>query len=270
MTKKLVNHFRRMQTAAENLIRPDSYSPQFGEMAGVASYEDQSREERKAFVGDMLYALDGPEQREAQAEAEAVANFIPDALRTCSPGFHGDKVEIGQLISAMRDFASAADRLDRIKKALFYGRDYVENISRPSVTKASPLDNSGRFVSAIMGRSEVPAHQNSFEQLVHGVIGVATESGEMVEALIDAYLLGKPVDFVNLREEGGDNLWYLAIYFDALSNLTGSPCDFETEMRRVIAKLRERFPAKFTEHAANNRDLDAERAVLEGVEKTSD
>lgn len=267
MTKKLLNHIEAMQGAMTSYIAPGPYQ----EFSGSASAAEGDQEAQDAlFIGDMIYMLDGPEQREAQAEAEAVANFIPDAMRTCSPGFHGDKVEIGQLIAAMREFVSAANRLDRIKKALFYGRDYIENPSRPSVTSAAPLDNSSRFVSALMRDHEVPAYQTVFEQLVHGIVGVATESGEMIEALIDAYLLGKPVDFVNLREEGGDNLWYLAIYFDALSNLTGEPCDFETEERRVIAKLRERFPTKFTEHAANNRDLDAERAVLEGVEKTSD
>ena len=35
-------------------------------------------------------------------------------------------------------------------------------------------------------------------------------------------------------------------------------------MDRNIAKLQKRFPVKFTEEAALNRNLEAERAALEG------
>ncbi len=35
-------------------------------------------------------------------------------------------------------------------------------------------------------------------------------------------------------------------------------------MDRNIAKLRKRYPERFTEQAANVRDLEAERSVLEG------
>jgi hypothetical protein len=39
---------------------------------------------------------------------------------------------------------------------------------------------------------------------------------------------------------------------------------YETYLNRVIDKLRARYPDKFTTDHASNRDLDAERAILEG------
>lgn len=40
--------------------------------------------------------------------------------------------------------------------------------------------------------------------------------------------------------------------------------DFEEGLSRNIAKLKARFPEKFTEENANNRNLEVERAILEG------
>jgi ribosomal protein S17E len=39
--------------------------------------------------------------------------------------------------------------------------------------------------------------------------------------------------------------------------------DFETEMKRNIEKLKARYPEKFEENLAENRDLEKEREILE-------
>lgn len=88
-------------------------------------------------------------------------------------------------------------------------------------------------------------------------MGCVTESGELLDALKKSMFYGRELDVTNLKEEAGDILWYLAILFDELDT------DFPTEMTRVINKLKVRFPDKFTEEAANNRDLEAERKTLE-------
>jgi NTP pyrophosphatase (non-canonical NTP hydrolase) len=95
-------------------------------------------------------------------------------------------------------------------------------------------------------------------RVLHAAIGCVTESGEMIDAIKKAMFYGKNLDVVNIKEEAGDILWYLAILFDALDT------NFETEMKRVIQKLQVRFPEKFTEENAEVRDLDKERSVLEG------
>lgn len=63
-----------------------------------------------------------------------------------------------------------------------------------------------------------------------------------------------------VKEELGDILWYMAILMDVFG-LT-----FEDCMEAVIAKLKKRFPEKFDEHQAVNRDLASERQALSGIE----
>ena len=89
--------------------------------------------------------------------------------------------------------------------------------------------------------------------MLHGVIGAATEVGELLEAFA---ILGK-VDDVNLAEELGDVLWYFAVICDE-KGIT-----FNGIQQAVINKLRKRYPEGFTEHDALNRDLDTERDQLE-------
>lgn len=94
-------------------------------------------------------------------------------------------------------------------------------------------------------------------RILHAAIGLCTESGELIDAVKKSTFYGRELDVVNVKEEAGDILWYLAVLFDELGT------DFETEMKRVIAKLEDRFPDKFTEEDAFNRDLETERKTLE-------
>lgn len=101
-------------------------------------------------------------------------------------------------------------------------------------------------------------------RLLHGGIGLVTEAGEFVDMLKKHIFYGKPLDRVNLFEEGGDTSWYLRIIADCLEDLAAGKCSFEEMVDRNIRKLKARFPEKFTENLANNRDLDKERTILEG------
>lgn len=99
---------------------------------------------------------------------------------------------------------------------------------------------------------------NKTMRLLHGALGVCTEAGELLDALKKKVMYGKDIDYVNVKEEVGDILWYLAIILDE----TGS--SFDEVMQVNIAKLKKRYPDKFTSEAAINRDVEAERKVLEG------
>jgi len=94
-------------------------------------------------------------------------------------------------------------------------------------------------------------------RLLHAGIGLATESGEFLDALKKAIFYGKELDRINLQEEIGDLLWYCAIALDELG------ADFDSTMSINIQKLKARFPNKFTEEDAENRNLDKEREILE-------
>ena len=94
--------------------------------------------------------------------------------------------------------------------------------------------------------------------LLHAAMGIGTEAGEMLDAFKRKIFYGKELDTVNVKEELGDLMWYMAILMRELD------LDFEEVLQLNIDKLKARFPDKFTEHDALNRDLDKERSILEG------
>ncbi len=166
-------------------------------------------------------------------------NYIEEANVTMSDNFHITLVPQNELLAAMRKAILALETLDVMKKALFYGRGIVPD-SQSEDIQFHRLHNDP---------------QNGIN-LLHGVLGIATEAGEMLEALFNA-LIGGEFDHINLLEEVGDNQWYAAAILRALGKT------FEEVQETNIAKLRARFPNKFTEFDANNRNLEVERKILE-------
>lgn len=106
-------------------------------------------------------------------------------------------------------------------------------------------------------RTESPNYYPQNPRILHAAMGCVTESAELMDAIKKASFYGKNLDIINIQEEAGDILWYLAILFDELGT------NFEVEAARVINKLKTRFPEKFTEYLAENRNLKAERKQLE-------
>ena len=94
-------------------------------------------------------------------------------------------------------------------------------------------------------------------RLLHGSCGIATEAGELLDAMKKHIFYGKEIDIVNVVEELGDLMWYTAIILDELG------VEFEDVMDKNINKLKARYGNKFSEHSANSRDLNKERKILE-------
>ena len=94
-------------------------------------------------------------------------------------------------------------------------------------------------------------------KVLHAIMGIATESGELMDAMKKFLIYGKPLDDVNLMEEAGDLFWYVALLAHAVG------FTFEDSFEKNIAKLKARYPNRFTEHDALNRDLNKEREILE-------
>ena len=100
---------------------------------------------------------------------------------------HLDTVLTPELLGILQRYVELSRTIDTYKKAAFYGRN-IESYPVP----VTPMD-----------RKDVPM------QLIHGVLGMAGESGEVVELLLEALKTGQiPETFT---EELGDNLWYLAV-----------------------------------------------------------
>ena len=175
-----------------------------------------------------------------------VSGFIPNALRTLSPAWHGDKVSLAHLKGMVNGAIDAINKLDKLKKTLFYGRD---NNLDPAEGQA---DSMGLLDSMVMPVGANPAN------VFHAILGKVTEAGELLEAIRACWRGNEVFDRVNAIEEVGDGFWYDAVLLDEMQS------DFPEAMGTVVAKLRVRFPDKFTEVNANERDLAAERVILEG------
>jgi NTP pyrophosphatase (non-canonical NTP hydrolase) len=125
--------------------------------------------------------------------------------------------------------------------------------------------NSEIYVSNVL-RSESPITPEMIERisdpkmirLLHGAIGLSTETGELLDAIKKHIYYGKPLDLVNISEESGDICWYIGLIIDVLQTT------LDDVMTVNIDKLKARYPEKFTEFHAENRDLETERKILEG------
>jgi NTP pyrophosphatase (non-canonical NTP hydrolase) len=85
-------------------------------------------------------------------------------------------------------------------------------------------------------------------RLLHALLGINTENGELQDNLKKALFYGKDLDFNNLKEELGDLLWYIALACDALSNKnTGEIVTFEILMQMNHDKLKARYGDRFTD-----------------------
>ena len=91
--------------------------------------------------------------------------------------------------------------------------------------------------------------------LLHGVIGLTGEVGELASAIEKYAWYGQAFDRCNTIEEVGDCLWYLSEILDALD------IPLEQVMSMNIAKLKKRFPEKFTEEKAREENRDRENEV---------
>lgn len=173
-------------------------------------------------------------------------DFLAESARTASGEFRGELVSMLTLTTALMAFQSAAARLDRIKKLLYYGEDAKKGRFADTMTTS----DRATVALEILGGNEAA-------DIIHAILGIASESGELVEALLMAISNEKPLDRTNILEEVGDAQWYEAMIARVYN------VDFDKIQRSTIDKLRERFPDKFTTEAANNRNLENERATLE-------
>jgi len=172
-------------------------------------------------------------------------NYQAEALQTKSDKFYGDQVAFGALFGSSMRAISALRELDKVKKALFYGKivDGVELGDSLSSCESLPLMLN-------------PLDKSQATDIIHSIIGKATEAGELLELLLSSFDKNE-FDVVNFNEEIGDGQWYDAIGLAAVNSTIAD------SQRVNIAKLRARFPNKFTEYDANNRKLDIEREILE-------
>lgn len=127
--------------------------------------------------------------------------------------------------------------LDKIKKFIFYNKE----IKLPTLHKEQYANLS-----------------NSDIRIIHCIIGILTEAAELSEIAVKLLTDGR-VDYINLIEEIGDCAWYSALGIDECSKILKSDIDV---LNINIEKLKQRYPCKFTEENAIDRNISKEAETL--------
>jgi len=200
-------------------------------------------------------------------------DYVQNAIRTESVP---EKLIIDQIAlhALMTMMIACGNAVNQVKRQLYYGKQVpTDNFVRELATVVQMSTNLYHLANNGLVHAQRPVEEmekldtaDIFKRLdtgkinirlLHAAMGSFTESAEMVEALLHQYETGE-LDGVNLAEESGDVFWYHAIAAHELG------IGFEETQAKNIAKLRARFPNKFEADKALNRDLGAERTILEG------
>ncbi len=97
-------------------------------------------------------------------------------------------------------------------------------------------------------------------RFLHGAMITSKESGELLDQMYRHVYYGAELDHVNLIEELGDIMFGVGLMADQLN------VSIEEIMGANQAKLKARYPDGFSKERALSRNIDAERAILEGEE----
>ncbi len=92
---------------------------------------------------------------------------------------------------------------------------------------------------------------------IHMIIGMQTETAEISDVFKKHIAYGKEIDWVNIKEELGDLMFYV------VNMCNNNSWDLRDILTTNIEKLQARFPEKFSAEKALNRDLETERKILE-------
>lgn len=167
------------------------------------------------------------------------------------------------VISLFKLFVLNSELLDALKKEIYYNKPNKMDLNGNMLLldMQHEINNALYFLNDKVENKNVQV-QDINPRVFHGILGFATESGELIDVLLKNLVENKEIDATNVQEEAqGDIGWYTAILSDALN------LNWEEGLERNIAKLKERYPEKYTDYNADNRDLDKEREILEGKVK---
>lgn len=176
-----------------------------------------------------------------------LAEYQSAAARTC-PSLGA--IEIDMLHMRMGVISELGELTDAFKKHIAYGKTLdMVNVREEIADICWYLANEMRI-------KELPISFD-FDSQGSNLVGSLT-----VHQAAQAICIGLTSAYLVVTEASNAQPYYE--YFKALYEFcTILGIDFYTALDLNIAKLKARYPEKFTEEAALNRDLDAERVILE-------
>jgi hypothetical protein len=200
-----------------------------------------------------------------ETEGTNYPGYVADALRSENP--LAEIVTDGDaLVGVMKVAIATGALVDIAKKGVIYGKEIQ---SDDVVAKIDAIYSELEQLEKALYRdnqeiTKVPVNA----RLLHAALGAYGEEAEFMETLLnqiknngDLQMYGKG----GALEEPGDGFWYGGLRIDELAKLCGVTV---AEMVGVmltmnIAKLRVRFPGKFSLEASENRNIAAEEATLQ-------
>lgn len=169
------------------------------------------------------------------------------------------RMEDAQILKAMsgimQSAIAAGDFSDHLKKFIFYGKTISLPVDHEEVWD-DMLDQYLTQEQLISARMLIRNHNTV--RLYHAILGLCTETAELMSAFHAYVYEGVPLDWANIAEECGDLCWYMALMAKA-QNYTS----FDEFMAGNKAKLTARYGSAWTQDGALNRDTENEMKELE-------
>lgn len=186
--------------------------------------------------------------------------YLANAEKTESLIDQSKEIDVPVLIETLALVAQLGKVVNLLKKKLFYGTpvtygDIEKQLEVVSEHVTSVFDELAQSNLEPDTRSV-----NVHLRFLHSVLGHVTEAAELAEVAHTCLIEDRITEaqMVNIIEELGDSSWYTACA------LNWSGTSYEEVWTKNINKLAARFPnQKFTQEAANNRDLDKELKELQ-------
>lgn len=124
--------------------------------------------------------------------------------------------------------------IDKLKKYAFYGKDDDDLVEQ--LLPTYPVGEKAERIKQCL-------------DLLHGLVGIIGECGELAETVLGHIEDDLPLDITNVREEGSDILWFLNLI------LAFAGTDIPSIGRANINKLKFRHPKAFAvvEHVDRNK-----------------
>jgi hypothetical protein len=161
-----------------------------------------------------------------------------------------------KLLSLLADYSVICEQLDVFKKGIFYGKEQsLESVDQLEI----PV-----FVSILENHFKNALDNADFDfvNLLHGIVGKATEIGELVDAFAQPLSEGKTFDLINIGEEIGDDQWYSARVLETIRKT------FDEVQMANLRKLQDKASGRYKQGSFNSdeaiiRDVKTERTNLE-------
>lgn len=124
----------------------------------------------------------------------------------------------------------------------------------PQYTTANTAEKHTRLVNRLKKNPEDITLSSQQVDMIHMIMGVCGEAGELLDAIKKHVIYNKPLDIENILEELGDIEFYLEGLRITLTYNKGAAVDREKILRRNIEKLEKRYgEGKYSDAQANKR-----------------